>query len=103
MRTGASQSRSLSSSSDHFVQALPDLKLDYVIGEGSGERYDTTEGPVYLLDRGVKASASATLTAHGRAGDASMTDAGQSAVFGMAELRLPFAVARRRPRRGRPR
>jgi acetylornithine deacetylase/succinyl-diaminopimelate desuccinylase-like protein len=74
--------------SDHFVEALPDLKLDYVIGEGSGERYDTTEGPVYLLDRGVKASASATLTAQGRAGDASMTDAGQSAVFGLAELLL---------------
>jgi acetylornithine deacetylase/succinyl-diaminopimelate desuccinylase-like protein len=74
--------------SDHVVEALPDLRLDYVVGEGSGERYATTEGPVYLLDHGVKASASATLTAMGRAGDASLHDAGQSAVFGLAELLL---------------
>jgi acetylornithine deacetylase/succinyl-diaminopimelate desuccinylase-like protein len=74
--------------SDHFVEALPDLRLDYVIGEGSGERYETDQGPVYLLDRGVKASATATLTAQGRAGDASLHDAGQSAVFNLAELLL---------------
>jgi acetylornithine deacetylase/succinyl-diaminopimelate desuccinylase-like protein len=74
--------------SDFFVEALPDLRLDYLVGEGSGERYDTTEGPVYLLDCGVKASASATVTALGRAGDASMTDAGRSAVFELAELLL---------------
>jgi acetylornithine deacetylase/succinyl-diaminopimelate desuccinylase-like protein len=74
--------------SDHFVEALPDLRLDYVVGEGSGERYDTGAGPVYLLDHGVKASASATLTAQGRAGDASLQDAGQSAVFNLAELLL---------------
>jgi acetylornithine deacetylase/succinyl-diaminopimelate desuccinylase-like protein len=74
--------------SDHFVEALPGLRLDYVIGEGSGERYDTPAGPIYLLDRGVAASASATLTAQGRAGDASLHDAGQSAVFNLAELLL---------------
>jgi acetylornithine deacetylase/succinyl-diaminopimelate desuccinylase-like protein len=74
--------------SDHFVEVLPDLDLDYVVGEGSGERYDTAKGPVYLLDHGVKASASATLTAKGRAGDASLEDAGTSAVFNLAELLL---------------
>jgi acetylornithine deacetylase/succinyl-diaminopimelate desuccinylase-like protein len=74
--------------SDHFVEALPDLRLDYVVGEGSGERYVTNAGPVYLLDHGVKASASATLTALGRAGDASLQDAGVSAVFNLAELLL---------------
>jgi acetylornithine deacetylase/succinyl-diaminopimelate desuccinylase-like protein len=74
--------------SDFFVQELPDLRLDYVVGEGSGERYETTAGPVYLLDHGIKMSASATLTALGRAGDASLQDAGQSAVFNLAELLL---------------
>ena len=74
--------------SPFFVEELQDLRLDYVIGEGSGERYETAQGPVYLLDRGVKASASATLTAQGRAGDASLHDAGQSAVFELAELLL---------------
>ncbi len=72
--------------SDHVVEALPDLRVDYVVGEGSGERYDTTEGPVYLLDHGVKGSSTVTLTVQGRAGDASLPDAGQSAVFGLAEL-----------------
>jgi acetylornithine deacetylase/succinyl-diaminopimelate desuccinylase-like protein len=75
--------------SDHFTEALPDLRLDYVVGEGSGERYvTTTAGPVYLLDHGVKGSASATLTAMGCAGDASLQDAGRSAVFNLAELLL---------------
>lgn len=70
--------------SAHFVAELPDLDPDFVVGEGAGERYDTPEGPVYLLDCGVKASASATLTVRGRAGDASLADTGPSA---LAELR----------------
>jgi acetylornithine deacetylase/succinyl-diaminopimelate desuccinylase-like protein len=70
--------------STFFVQELPDLCPDYVVGEGSGERIPTADGPVYLLDCGVKASAGATLTVRGRAGDASLTDAGASA---LAELR----------------
>jgi acetylornithine deacetylase/succinyl-diaminopimelate desuccinylase-like protein len=52
----------------YFVEARPDLRLDYVVGEGAGERYDTPAGPVYLLDHGVKASSSATLTVRGRPG-----------------------------------
>lgn len=74
--------------SDHFTAALPDLRVDYVVGEGSGERYATSKGPVYLLDHGVKASASVTLTAKGRAGDASLPEAGVSAVYHLAELLL---------------
>src|SRR3954452_11493833 len=45
-----------------FVEERPDLRPDYIVGEGSGERYDTPSGPIYLLDHGVKASANATLT-----------------------------------------
>jgi acetylornithine deacetylase/succinyl-diaminopimelate desuccinylase-like protein len=70
--------------SPHFVEELPELCPDFIIGEGSGERIPTPDGPVYLLDCGVKATASATLTVQGRAGDASLTDTGDDA---LAELR----------------
>jgi acetylornithine deacetylase/succinyl-diaminopimelate desuccinylase-like protein len=73
----------------YFVEQLPDLFPEYVIGEGAGERFTTDRGPVYLLDHGVKASASATLTTYGRPGDASLPGAAQSA---MSEL---VALARR--------
>jgi acetylornithine deacetylase/succinyl-diaminopimelate desuccinylase-like protein len=69
-----------------FVDARPDLCPDYVVGEGAGERYDTPAGPVYLLDHGVKASASATVTVRGRAGDASLPDAGPNALYELARL-----------------
>src|SRR4051812_23876221 len=48
-----------------FVEQRPDLSIDYLVGEGAGERIATTAGPIYLLDRGVKATASATLTVRG--------------------------------------
>src|SRR3954468_24904402 len=57
-----------------FVEERPDLRPDYVIGEGAGERYATPHGPVYLVYHGVKQTASATLTVHGRPGDASLAD-----------------------------
>src|SRR3954469_2935617 len=57
-----------------FVEQRPDLCPDFVIGEGAGERYETPTGPIYLLDHGVKATASATLTVRGRPGDASLPD-----------------------------
>jgi acetylornithine deacetylase/succinyl-diaminopimelate desuccinylase-like protein len=69
-----------------FVEARPDLCPDYVVGEGAGERFVTPAGPVYLLDCGVKATASATLTVHGRAGDASLPNAGVDALTEMARL-----------------
>jgi acetylornithine deacetylase/succinyl-diaminopimelate desuccinylase-like protein len=71
--------------SPYFVEARPDLRPDYVVGEGAGERYETAAGPVYLLDRGVKATASATLTVRGRAGDASLP-AGSNALFKLSRL-----------------
>jgi acetylornithine deacetylase/succinyl-diaminopimelate desuccinylase-like protein len=72
--------------SPYFVEACPDLCPDYVVGEGAGERFTTPSGPVYLLDCGVKATASATLTVHGRAGDASLPDGGVDALTEMARL-----------------
>jgi len=69
-----------------LVDERPDLCPDYVVGEGAGERFDTPNGPIYLLDHGVKATASATLTARGRAADASLPDAGPSAAFELARL-----------------
>src|SRR4051795_11804541 len=35
-----------------FVEERPDLRPDYVVGEGAGERYETPTGPIYLLDHG---------------------------------------------------
>jgi acetylornithine deacetylase/succinyl-diaminopimelate desuccinylase-like protein len=72
--------------SPYFVEACPDLRPDYIVGEGAGERFTTPSGPVYLLDCGVKATASATLTAHGRAGDASLPDAGIDALTELSRL-----------------
>jgi acetylornithine deacetylase/succinyl-diaminopimelate desuccinylase-like protein len=72
--------------SPFFVEARPDLRPDYIVGEGSGERFTTPSGPVYLLDCGVKATASATLTVHGRAGDASLPEAGIDALTEMSRL-----------------
>src|SRR4051812_7364012 len=69
-----------------FVEQRPDLDPDFVVGEGAGERYDSPAGPIYLLDHGVKATASATLTVRGRAGDASLPDAGPNALFETARL-----------------
>jgi hypothetical protein len=40
--------------STFFVEELPDLCPHFIIGEGSGERMVTVDGPVYLLDCGVK-------------------------------------------------
>jgi acetylornithine deacetylase/succinyl-diaminopimelate desuccinylase-like protein len=72
--------------SPHLVESLPDLRVDYLIGEGSGERFATPDGPVYLLDCGVKGSASATLTTHGRAGDASLPGNAPNALVLLGQL-----------------
>src|SRR3954452_13596323 len=69
-----------------LVEERPDLRPDYVIGEGAGERYDTDVGPLYLLDHGVKATCSVTLTVRGRAADASLRGNGRSAAFELARL-----------------
>src|SRR3954469_12847829 len=67
-----------------FVEAQSELCPDFIIGEGSGERLKTDAGPIYMLDHGVKATASATLVVRGRPGDASLPDSGNNAVFTMA-------------------
>jgi acetylornithine deacetylase/succinyl-diaminopimelate desuccinylase-like protein len=83
-----------------FVAERPDLCPDFLIGEGAGERIPTAAGPIYLLDRGVKATASATLAVRGRAGDASLPDPGPNPLFEMARLlarleayRAPLRIA----------
>jgi acetylornithine deacetylase/succinyl-diaminopimelate desuccinylase-like protein len=70
----------------YFVEAKPDLCPEYLIGEGAGERYDTPQGPLYLLDHGVKQTANATVTVRGRAGDASLPDLGPDASLELAHL-----------------
>ncbi|MCW2972271.1 MAG: hypothetical protein JWN72_544 [Thermoleophilia bacterium] len=70
----------------HLVEARPELMPDLVVGEGAGERYDTTSGPVYLLDCGVKRSSMVTITAHGTTGDASLPDVGSNAIHELARL-----------------
>jgi acetylornithine deacetylase/succinyl-diaminopimelate desuccinylase-like protein len=69
-----------------LVEERPDLRPDFVVGEGAGERYDTPQGPVYLLDRGVKRTSTATIVARGRALDASLPIGETSAAYELARL-----------------
>lgn len=69
-----------------FVDQKADLRLDYVIGEGAGERYLTPHGPMYLLDHGAKASVNLVLDVHGWAADASLPGNGRNAAFELARL-----------------
>jgi acetylornithine deacetylase/succinyl-diaminopimelate desuccinylase-like protein len=69
-----------------FVDAKPDLRPDYVVGEGAGERYETERGPIYLLDHGVNGSVHTTLKVRGRAGDASLPQPERNAAFELARL-----------------
>jgi acetylornithine deacetylase/succinyl-diaminopimelate desuccinylase-like protein len=69
-----------------FVEAKPDLRPDFVVGEGAGERYATAEGPIYLLDRGVNGSVHTTIRARGRAGDASLAHGTPNAAYELARL-----------------
>jgi acetylornithine deacetylase/succinyl-diaminopimelate desuccinylase-like protein len=69
-----------------LVAERPDLRIDFVVGEGAGERYPTPAGPIYLLDCGVKSTTSATVRVRGVAGDASLPAAGESALREVKEL-----------------
>src|SRR4051794_17913964 len=69
-----------------FVEAKPDLRPDFVVGEGAGERYDTARGPIYLLDRGVNGSVHTTLRVRGRPGDASLAHGPRNAAYELARL-----------------
>ena len=79
-----------------LVEERPDLAPDFLVGEGAGERFDTPQGPLYLLDRGVKSTASATLTVRGRALDASLPLGDTNAAYEIARL-LERLAAHRSP------
>jgi acetylornithine deacetylase/succinyl-diaminopimelate desuccinylase-like protein len=64
----------------------PDLRVDYLIGEGAGERIPTAVGPIYLLDHGAKATTTATVRVRGTAGDASLPGVGESSLRVVKEL-----------------
>src|SRR4051812_23812452 len=81
-----------------LVAARPELRPDFVVGEGAGERIPTPDGPIYLLDHGVKATAPVTLTVRGKAADASLPDTGASAVMEMARLLARLGEQRRHER-----
>jgi acetylornithine deacetylase/succinyl-diaminopimelate desuccinylase-like protein len=75
-----------------LVEARPQLRADFVIGEGAGERFDGNDGCFYTLDHGAKASCSPVrVTARGRSGDASLPGATPNALQALAKLlhRLP--------------
>jgi acetylornithine deacetylase/succinyl-diaminopimelate desuccinylase-like protein len=79
-----------------LVTARPDLGVDYVLGEGAGERILTPEGPIYLLDCGVKSTTTATVRVRGVAGDAALPGVGESALRDVQHLLA--AVEAHRPR-----
>jgi acetylornithine deacetylase/succinyl-diaminopimelate desuccinylase-like protein len=70
----------------YVVEERPDLRVDFLVGEGAGERYETQTGPIYLLDRGVKCTATATLVARGRPLDASLPVGDGNAAYELARL-----------------
>ena len=75
-----------------LVEHRPDLRADFVVGEGAGERFDGEDGSFYTLDHGANASCSPVrLTARGRSGDASLPGATSNALHELAKLltRLP--------------
>jgi len=78
----------------YFVEQMADLRIDYAIGEGAGERIPTAQGPLYLLDVGAKATASGTLKVRGRAGDASLPTIAPNALNEAARLLSRLAVYR---------
>jgi acetylornithine deacetylase/succinyl-diaminopimelate desuccinylase-like protein len=69
-----------------FVEQRPDLGLDYVVGEGAGERFETPAGPLYLLACGSKATVEVVMKVSGRPADISLPDAGPNALYEVARL-----------------
>jgi acetylornithine deacetylase/succinyl-diaminopimelate desuccinylase-like protein len=69
-----------------FVEQRPDLRLDYVVGEGAGERFETPAGPLYLLACGNKATVEVIMKVRGRPADISLPDAGPNALYEVARL-----------------
>jgi acetylornithine deacetylase/succinyl-diaminopimelate desuccinylase-like protein len=70
-----------------LVKARPDLRVDYALNEGGGERLALTDGRVVVpLQLGEKATLPVLVTALGEAGHASTPTAGANAVPRLAVL-----------------
>jgi acetylornithine deacetylase/succinyl-diaminopimelate desuccinylase-like protein len=70
-----------------LVEARPDLRVDYALNEGGGERLELTDGRVVVpLEVGEKATLPTLVTALGEAGHASTPAAGANAVPRLAIL-----------------
>jgi acetylornithine deacetylase/succinyl-diaminopimelate desuccinylase-like protein len=70
-----------------LVEARPDVRPDYALDEGGGERLVLADGRVvYPINVGEKATLAAMVTALGEAGHASMPQTGANAVPRLAAL-----------------
>ena len=70
-----------------LVEARPDLRVDYALNEGGGERLELADGRIVVpLEVGEKATLPALVTALGEAGHASTPTAGANAVPRLAVL-----------------
>jgi acetylornithine deacetylase/succinyl-diaminopimelate desuccinylase-like protein len=70
-----------------LVEARPDLRVDYALNEGGGERLALADGRVVVpLEVGEKATLPTLVTALGEAGHASMPSSGANAVPRLAIL-----------------
>ena len=70
-----------------LVEARPDLRVDYALNEGGGERLELADGRIVVpIDVGEKTTLPALVTALGEAGHASTPTAGANAVPRLAVL-----------------
>jgi acetylornithine deacetylase/succinyl-diaminopimelate desuccinylase-like protein len=70
-----------------LVEARPDVRADYALNEGAGERLQLADGrTVVTINVGEKATLPALVTALGEAGHASMPTSGANAVPRVATL-----------------
>ena len=70
-----------------LVKARPDLRVDYALNEGGGERLELADGRIVVpLEVGEKATLPTLVTALGEAGHASTPTAGANAVPRLAVL-----------------
>jgi acetylornithine deacetylase/succinyl-diaminopimelate desuccinylase-like protein len=80
-----------------LVHARPDLRVDYALNEGGGERMELSDGRLVVpLEVGEKATLPVLVTALGEAGHASTPTAGANAVPRLAVLIQRLAAYRAR-------
>jgi acetylornithine deacetylase/succinyl-diaminopimelate desuccinylase-like protein len=78
-----------------LVEARPDLRVDYALNEGGGERLALSDGRIVVpLEVGEKATLPTLVTALGEAGHASTPTAGANAVPRLAVLIQRLAAHR---------